>query len=286
MKLLGGVRYDHFQGDFKNYTYSAATGALTGTTLVSLSNSPWSYRGGLLFQPSSTASFHFSYGTSFNTSGDTYQFVTAQTANTPPEKSRNIEVGAKLDWLDDKLSTRVAIFRTEKYNERTTDADFATNSFLLSGKRHSDGIELDIVGRITRQLEVYLSASYIPTAVIDKIGSTAANVVGQRVGLAPRTTGSVYANYEFNSQWRAGIGVRGASRNYPLQGTTGAAQSTNVAAGYAVIDLLAEYRITPDLFAQLNVTNLKNKAYGDQLYQGFYVVGAPRLVQLSLGARF
>ncbi len=286
LKLLGGVRYDHFQGDFKNYTYSAATGALTGTTLVSLSNSPWSYRGGVLLQPTPTASFHFSYGTSFNTSGDTYQFVTQQTANTDPEKSRNIEVGAKLDWLDDALSTRIAIFRTEKYNERTTDADFASNAFLLSGKRHSDGIELDIVGRITRQLEVYFSASYIPTAVIDQIGSVQAAVVGQRVGLVPRFTGSIYANYEFDSRFRVGVGVRGASKNYPLQGTTGAAQSTVVASGYAAIDLLAEYRITPDLFAQLNVTNLKNKTYGDQLYQGFYVVGSPRLVQLSLGSRF
>ena len=286
LKLLAGVRYDHFTGDFKNYTYSNTNGQFLYSTNVSLSNNPWSYRGGILVQPSDTASFHFSYGTSFNTSGDTYQYVTQQTANTDPEKSRNIEVGAKLDWLDNRLSTRLAIFRTEKYNERTTDADFATNSFLLSGKRHTQGVELDIVGRITKQLEIYTSASYIPTAVIDQIGSTQAAVIGQRVGLTPRLTASVYANYEFSDKFRAGIGVRGATRNYPLQGTTGAAQSTNVASGYAAIDLLAEYRITPDLFTQLNVTNLKNRAYGDQLYQGFYVVGSPRLVQLSLGARF
>lgn len=286
LKLVLGVRYDHFTGDFKNYTYSNTTGQFLYSTNVSLSNNPWSYRGGILFQPSDTASFHFSYGTSFNTSGDTYQYVTQQTANTDPEKSRNIEVGAKLDWLNDRLSTRLAIFRTEKFNERTTDADFATNSFLLSGKRHTQGVELDIVGRITKQLEIYTSASYIPTAVIDQIGSTQAAVIGQRVGLTPRLTASVYVNYEFNDKFRAGIGVRGASKNYPLQGTTGAAQSTNVASGYGAVDLLAEYRITPDLFTQLNVTNLKNRAYGDQLYQGFYVVGTPRLVQLSLGARF
>ena len=286
LKLLAGVRYDHFTGDFKNDTYSATNGQFLYATNVALSNNPVSYRAGVLLQPSDTASFHFSYGTSFNTSGDTYQYVTAQTANTEPEKSRNIEVGAKLDWLDDRLSTRIALFRTEKYNERTTDADFAAASYLLSGKRHTDGVELDIVGRVTRQLEVYLSASYIPTAVIDRIGSTQAAVIGQRVGLTPRMTGSVYANYAFDDRFRAGVGIRGASRNYPLQGTTGAAQSAVVASGYAVIDLLAEYRITPDVFTQLNVTNLKNRTYGDQLYQGFYAVGTPRLVQLSVGVRF
>ena len=71
------------------------------------------------------------------------------------------------DWLDGKLSTRAAIFRTEKTNERTTDSDFANNSFLLSGKRHSQGIELDVVGRLTPQWEVYASYSYIPKASID-----------------------------------------------------------------------------------------------------------------------
>ena len=263
LKLLAGVRYDHFTGDFKNDTYSTTNGQFLYATNVALSNNPVSYRGGVLLQPSDTASFHFSYGTSFNTSGDTYQYVTPQTANTDPEKSRNIELGAKLDWLDDRLSTRIAVFCTEKYNERTTDADFAANTYLLSGKRHTDGVELDIVGRLTRQFEVYLSASYLPTAVIDQIGSTQAAVIGQRVGLTPRLTGSIYANYTFNDRFRAGVGIRGASKNYPLQGTTGAAQSTVVASGYAAIDLLAEYRITPDLFTQLNVTNLKNRTYGD-----------------------
>ncbi len=288
LKLLGGVRYDHFTGDTKNYTYNG--NAFLYSTNVDLSNHPWSYRGGILFQPSSTMSFHASYGTSFNTSIDTYQFVTEQTANTAPEKSRNIEVGAKLDWLDDRLSTRIAIFRTEKYNERTTDSDFGPNAFLLSGKRHSDGVDLDIVGRITKQLEVYLSASYIWTAVIDQVGTTQCTptncIVGQRVGLVPRLSGSIYANYTVTPKIRFGVGVRGQTKNYPLQGATGAAMNTVVAPSYAVVDLLAEYKFTPDLFAQLNVTNLKNKTYADQLYQGFYVTGTPRLVQLSLGARF
>lgn len=285
-KVLLGGRYDSFKGDFRTLAYSNTTGALTSNTSTALSNSVWSYRGGILYQPTPTASFHVSYGTGFNTSADTYQYVTPQNANTPPEKNRNIEVGAKLDWLDDRLSTRVAIFRTEKYNERTTDADFAGEAFLLSGKRHTQGVELDIVGRITKQLEVYLSASYIPTAIIDKIGSAQANVVGQRVGLVPRTTGSIYVSYEATPKLRLGFGAHGASKNYPLQGTNGAAQSSVVASGYVAADLLAEYKFTPDLFAQLNVLNLKNVLYADQLYQGFYVPGPARSVQLSVGARF
>ena len=290
LKVLGGVRYDHFTGGTKNYRY-ATDGTYLDSTVVDLSNHPWSYRGGILFQPSTTASFHVSYGTSFNTSIDTYQFVNQQTANTPPEKSRNIEAGAKLDWLDDRLSTRFAVFRTEKYNERNVDADTGADAFLLSGKRHSDGVDMDIVGRITPQFEVYLSGSYVWSALIDKVGSvnpanTANSFTGQRTGLTPRLTGSLYANYAVTPKLRVGVGVRGSTKNYPLQNGTGAAQNTVVAPGYAVVDLLGEYKFTPDLFAQLNVTNLKNKTYADLLYQGFYVPGTPRLVQFSLGVRY
>ncbi len=289
-KLLGGLRYDHFEGDFQQLAYAAgAAGALTGITETHLSNSPWSYRAGVLYQPSATQSYHLSYGTSFNTSADTYQYVSPQNANTPPEKSRNIELGAKLDWLDGKLSTRGALFRTEKYNERTTDADFAGTAFLLSGKRHSAGVELDVVGRITPQWEIYASYSWIPVAKIDALGTAQAAqtpVVGYRVGLTPKQSGALWASYQATSQFRVAAGMHGASENRPLQGTTGAASATARVPGYAVVDTMVEYKFTPDVFLQVNVNNLGNRAYGDQLYPAFAVLGPKRQLLATLGVRY
>ncbi len=57
------------------------------------SDGEWSERFGVLYQPSETATYYFSYGTSFNTSGDTYAYDLPG-SNTPPEASRNIELGA------------------------------------------------------------------------------------------------------------------------------------------------------------------------------------------------
>jgi catecholate siderophore receptor len=278
------VRYDHFAGDFENLPANAAA------TSTHLSNSPWSYRAGVLYQPSATQSYHLSYGTSFNTSADTYQFVTQQSANTPPEKSRNIELGAKLDWLGGRLSTRGALFRTEKYNERTTDADIAPNAFLLSGKRHSAGVELDVVGRITPQWEVYASYTWIPVAKIDALGATqlqnTPNALGARVGLTPRQSGALWASYQATSKLRVAAGVHGASENRPLQGSTGAASTSARVPGYAVVDAMVEYKFTPDVFLQVNVNNVGNRAYGDQLYPAFAVLGAKRQVLATLGVRY
>ena len=286
-KLLGGVRWDRFGGDFSQTAYPNANAVVPSSVAATrLSDSAFSYRAGVLYQPSATQSYHLSYSTSFNTSADTYQYVTPQNANTPPEKSRNIELGAKLDWLDGKLSTRAALFRTEKYNERTTDSDFASTSFLLSGKRHSQGLELEVVGRLTPQWELYASYAYIPTAVIDKAGSTQANIVGQRVGLTPKNSGAVWLSYQATSKLRLAGGLRGASQNRPLQGATGAASTTAYVPGYVVGDIMVEYKFTPDVFAQLNVTNVTNKLYGDQLYPGFVIPGTARTVQATVGVRF
>lgn len=266
-------------------TYAPGSPNATRTT-TELSQGAFSYRTGLLFQPSATQSYHLSYSTSFNSSADTYQYVSPQTANTPPEKSRNIELGAKLDWMDGKLSTRVALFRTEKTNERTTDSDFAGSSYILSGKRHSQGLEVDVVGRLTPQWEVYFSYSYVPTATIDKVGSTVAPAtVGARVGLTPKQSGAAWISYQATPRFRVAGGVHGATENRPLGGSA-AASLTASTPGYMVGDLMTEYKFTPDLYAQINVSNVANKLYGDQLYPAFAIAGAPRTVLFTVGARF
>ncbi|MFG5775547.1 TonB-dependent receptor [Comamonas sp. J-3] len=284
-KLLGGLRWDRVSSNQNRDVYTS--GVLTGNESSELRyNSLFSQRLGLLYQPNDFASFHVAYSTSFNSSADTYKYTSQQTANTDPEKSRNFEIGAKLDWLDGKLSTRAALFRTEKYNERTTDADFAGDAYLLNGKRHAQGLEFDVVGRITPQWDVYASYTYIPTAKIDKTGSAAANTVGQRVGLTPKHSGSVWLGYQATPKLRVAGGVRGMSENRPVSGTTGAASATARAPGYVAVDLMAEYQFTDNISAKLNINNAFNRSYGDQLYPGFVTLGEARNIRATVKYRF
>jgi catecholate siderophore receptor len=288
-KVLGGIRYDRFKADMLTRAYTAAAPTTPSSTTESKLSYPslWSYRTGVLWQPSATQSYHVSYGTSFNTSADTYQYTTQQIADVDAEKSRNIEVGAKLDWLEGALSTRLAIFRTEKYNERTTDSDFAGTFPVLSGKRHAQGVEFDVVGIVARGVEMYLSYSWIHKATIDKVGTAVApGIVGSAVGLTPKHSGALWMSWQALPALRLAGGVRGASENRPLQGTTGAASTTARVPGYVAYDSMAEYAFTRDVYAQLNVTNLTDKLYGDQLYPGFYTPGEARSVKLTVGARF
>lgn len=288
LKLLGGVRYDNFKATMHQLAYAntATPTSATGITESRLDYSGlWSSRVGVLFQPTATQSYHVSYGTSFNSSADTYQYTQQATADVPAEKSRNIEVGAKLDWLNGALSTRASIFRTEKYNERTTDSDFAGQYPVLSGKRHSQGVEVDVSGRITNEIEIYLSYSYIQEAKIDKVGS-AVTLTTDNVGLTPKHSGAAWLSYQVLPKLRIAGGARGASTNRPLQGGTASASLTAKAPGYVAYDAMVEYTINADMFVRMNVNNLTDKVYGDQLYPGFYTPGEARGVKATLGLRF
>jgi catecholate siderophore receptor len=287
-KLLGGLRWDRFSGSYDSPTLTAANGTVTPATHRARTDSLWSKRLGLLWQPDAFQSWHLSYGTSFNTSGDTYQYD-ALGSNTPPEGSRNIELGGKFDLLDGRLSLRTALFHSVKTNERNRDAESVTpTTYVLSGQRHSAGLELDVAGKISPAWEVYVSYAFIPDAKIDKgvpaAGGTVSQSlqgepVGSRPGLIPRHSGTVWTTYKIGENWRLGGGVNARSRVAPYQVTT------FTAPGYATVDAMAEYTVG-QLSYKLNISNLTDKLYADYLYRGHYIVGKPRSVQLQVNYWF
>jgi catecholate siderophore receptor len=125
----------------------------------------------------------------------------------------------------------------------------------------------------------------MPIAVVDQAASTATtagNRVGDRPGLSPRHSGTVWTTYQLTPQWRVGGGINFRSRQAPADTTA----PTWEAPGFATVDLMAEYTLNDRYSIRANVSNVGNKYYGESLYRGHYVPGAGRLVQVSLAARF
>ena len=275
-KVLGGLRYDSMRGDFNTITATGAVGSSYAQTI-----GDWSERLGVLYQPNDLSSYHFSWGTSFNTSADTYSY-SALSANTAPEQSRNIEFGAKLDTADKRFTTRLAIFQSTKYNERNTDPDSAATAFLLSGKRHSSGLEIDITGHLSPQWEVFGSYMWMPDAAIDIASPTAGagDRAGERPALTPIHSGTVWTTYQLNTQWRVGAGVnfraeQAANRNPGW-----------MAPAFATVDLMTEYTFSEQVSLKGNISNIANVVYADSLYSGHYIPGAGRNAQVTLNVKF
>jgi len=274
-KVVGGLRFDRMRGNYTTFnTATIKTGAYDQTI------GDWSQRMGVLYQPNALHSYHFSYGTSFNTSADTYSY-SSLSANTPPEQSRNIELGAKLDSASKMFTTRLAIFQSTKFNERNTDPDSAATQFLLSGQRHTTGFEMDVTGRITPKWEVFASYMWMPDAMID-VSNALANGAreGERPGLTPIHSGTVWSTYQVTPELRMGGGINFRSEQ---------AAATNpgfMAPAYATLDLMGEYQFNKRYVLKGNIINVGNTVYADSLYTGHYVPGAGRMLQMTLNVKF
>ena len=285
-KLLGGLRYDSLTGDYD--TFGTPTNATDNGAKTSyrMKVGEWSKRAGVLFQPNDLHSFHFSYGTSFNTSGDTYS-LGASNVDTPPEQSENFELGAKLDSADKRFTTRLAVFRAVKTNERNTDPLLPV--VTLTGSRYASGLEIDVAGRLTPKWEVFGSFTWMPDAKVSKAApcpatgscsqATAGERVGDRPALTPVHSGSAWTTYQVTSQWRVGGGLTFRGRQTPTR-------SEFEVPSFVVGDLMAEYAYSDALTIKANMSNVTNKLYADQLYPGHYIPGAGRLTQVTASYKF
>ncbi|MDT7521749.1 TonB-dependent receptor [Rhodoferax sp. TBRC 17198] len=283
-KVLGGLRFDRMRG---NYITEDAAGVKTAAFEQNIAN--WSQRVGVMYQPTELSSFHFSWGTSFNTSGDTYSY-SAGNSNAKPEQSRNVEIGAKLDSADKRYTTRLAIFQSVKFNERNTDPDNAAATPVLSGQRHATGLEIDASGMLTPKWEIYGSYMWMPDAMVDAAapcpatGTCSQNTAGDRVGdrpsLTPVHSGTVWTTYQFTPQFRAGTGVNFRSEQSPNR------NPGFFAPGYATLDLMGEYKFNEKAVLKVNLTNALDKLYADGLYTSFYTPGPGRNLQATLNLKF
>jgi catecholate siderophore receptor len=264
-KVLAGVRYDYFEGDYER------VGPLTD---YARTDRVWSLRTGLLFQPDDVQSYYASYGSSFNPSGELYA-LDPRGANTPPEKNHNYELGAKYELFEGNLSLQAVLFRSEKTNERNTDPLIA-DVYLLSGKRHTDGIELEAAGRITPNWEVFGGVAFMQAEIDESINP---GDIGKTPINTPPYTASLWTTYRFTPNWRAGLGWEAVGKRY-----TSLANTTQLPA-YAKWDAMLAYeqgRYT----VRLNLFNLFDEIYYTGLYTGHAIPGVTRSAQLTLDVKF
>ena len=262
-KLLAGARWDHFDADYERAPPAGPLSRL---------DRQWSFRTGALYQPTRVSTYYAAFGTSYNPSGELYA-LDDRTANTPPEKNRNLELGAKWDVLHGELSLRAAIFRSEKRNERNTDLaqpDIA----LLSGRRHTDGIEFEAAGRITPDWEVFGGIALM-RAKIDVASAQQANTEGKAPLNTPDYTANVWTTYRFAPGWKLGGGLEAVGARWANN------TNTNEVPAYSRWDAMVEYS-ERHYALRLNVLNVFDQTYYQGVYAGHVVPGTTRSVQFTV----
>ena len=118
-----GLRYDHFDTEYKTYTAAGATTA-KGDDVSEFVTGQF----GVVYKPAENGSIYASYATSATPPGNTLgegmdgnplggsrdRAGNLLSSDMEPETTKNYEIGTKWDLLNDRLSLTADIFRTEK----------------------------------------------------------------------------------------------------------------------------------------------------------------------------
>lgn len=274
-KLLFGARQDWLRADYQSTS-----------TETSLNFSERSYRLGLTYQPDSTTTYYFAWNNSFNPTADLYQLSAG--LGYPAERSTTSEIGVKWELLDGDLSLRTAIYNAQKQWERNTDLE--STGTLNSQKRHTNGIEFEFAGRISKGWEVFGGIALMD-AKIDNRGpyTSASNTydgsfyAGMTPRNAPRYSYNFWTTYKVQQNIKLGFGAVGVGDRlaYGLNSTS--KPTPNVAPAYIRFDAMAQYDVFDNFTLRLNIQNLANAKIYESIYEsgGFAVPGITRTFQLT-----
>ena len=272
-----GLRYDNYKTTSSGFATRAPAGNFSRENTSDLVN----YQVGLVYKPLPNGSVYAAYSTSSNpggeTSGNGGLELTAANSDLDPERNRNYEIGTKWDFFGDDLSVTAALFRTEKTNARIDDPDGATTQ-VLDGEQEVNGLELTYAGKITHNWRVYGGYTYMESEVVK---TTRPIDEGNHMPSTPRNNFTFWSTYDLMPELTVGAGATFVDSQF------GNVANTVEIPSYWRYDAMATYRLSKNVDLQLNVQNLTDKRYFDQILQNHYAhVAAGRTALLSTNFHF
>lgn len=260
LKALLGLRHDRYR--------QATTQRIAGQPNLSRTDSNWSPRAGLVFQPDAAQSYYLSWSRSFQPSGETFALA-ASNADIAPEQTTNKEVGAKYSLFGNRLSVQAAAFILRRTGIKGTDP--ATQRVIPVGTQRARGLELTASLDLVDGFRAIAGYSYLDGRVTK---SATPAFVGKRSALTPRNQANLFVTRMIGERFGIGGGV-----NYVADRWADPANTT-ILPHYVTADALAWANFGP-VRLQVNVYNLTNERYiisGHGTSPLLNVPGAPRTV--------
>jgi catecholate siderophore receptor len=195
LQIIGGIRFDQFD--------LSSTDRRTLVTLSRVDNLK-SPRLGVVVKPLDNLALYGSYSVSYVPSaGDQFSTLSPGTQVAPPEKLVNKEVGVKWDALP-RLQFTSAFYNLIRTNQRLPDPN-NPGFFILSGETDTEGFEAGLNGYITDAWQIAGGYAFTDARIASDTSATIKK--GNRVGLVPYNTFTLWNRYQFTDLYAAGIGI-------------------------------------------------------------------------------
>ena len=266
------MRYDRFEQETQERQ--------PGKPNLSRTDTAWSPRVGLVYQPSSAWSYYASWSKSFQPSGETFALA-ANNAQMAPEKTTSQEIGAKWELPDGKASVTASLFKLERTNIKSVDP--TTNTLVPLGVQRTNGLELTFAGEIAPSWQVWAGYAFLDGKMTSSPAFEAGQPVqGKHSTLTPRHSANLWVTKALGNGFGLGGGLNYVGARFANPG------NTVTLPGYTTIDVMAYYRQGP-WDVQLKLNNLFDRRYivaGHGSSANLNLPGAPRSAQVIARYRF
>lgn len=288
----GGVRVDHFDLTYNSVTLSTATShpALPVGTLIpaalDLTDTLVNGKLSALYKPTPEGSVYALVASSKQPPGTNLVLSgAANSASNPkfkPQDSTTAEIGAKWDFLAQKLSVSAAAYRTKVKNE--VEQDPVDLLYYQTGRKRVQGVELGVTGALARNWLVSAGYTRMDTEVESGKVVTASGI--NNLSYTPKQAFTAWTSYTLPMGLKLGGGARFVDKL--LRGTDSAIGTPAFADSYWVFDAMASYHVSKNVELQLNVYNLGDERYIAAINKsGYrYTPGTPRSASLTANIRF
>ena len=278
LHLVLGARYDWAEQENDNRPALLTPNGRKN----SLSRSSPSYRAGLLYKfdiglapyVSYSTSFQPNVGFDFDDDGNFFE----------PTEAEQFEVGLKYQPTFMNAHFTASAFEIRQENVVTPGPTPGLN--VQQGEIRSRGIELEVRGNATQNLEIIGALTLIDTEVTE---AALEENEGNRPQATPEYFGSAWANYSFDSGPLDGFSLGGGVR---FVGSSFADDANTVKAdGFVLVDAAVRYdleKLSPLLSGTeitVNATNLLDEEYYSSCSSGFFCQYGNGL-QVLLGLRY
>lgn len=239
--------------------------------------------GGLIYDLSDTMSAYMSYASIFQPQ----ERVDENLETIDPIEGDSYEAGVKGEFLDGRLNASMAVFHIIQKNNSEFGGATVVNGqtrffYNVTDEVRSDGYEIDVSGELAPGWEV--SAGLSSFELRDESGQAANTEF-------PRRTLKLFSKYQFQGELRpltvgGGVNWFSTSRTNTTNPVTGDPEAVEQGS-YSLVSLMAKYEFSQQLSAQVNVENLLDKKYFNQI--GFFNQlghGEPRNVTATLNYSF
>ncbi|WP_241509512.1 TonB-dependent siderophore receptor [Pseudomonas ovata] len=165
-----------------------------------------------------------------------------------PEEGSSYEIGAKASFYDGRLTSNLALFKTEQDNLAVLIDDGTFSNYTSEQGTSSRGVELELNGELADGWQ--LTSGYTYSVIEDSEGE---RIVTQ----VPRHSVKTFTTYRLPGmldKMTVGGGINWQSK-------TGTDLKYFTQGSYALVNLMARYQINEHLTASVNLNNLFDKEY-------------------------